>query len=132
MGSHDESKPDDTRTDLGSVSNDNKEEIDIELAKSIEKLVEEETNVAKAAMGKQEIPVRSTAAGNAGKKRCCPDEDSGFAGFSRYPASGKTGGEGKTAEKHAESRHGEKSCDRNKGVFRNTGNRTGKSTPRNG
>ena len=24
MGSHDESKPDDTRTDLGSVSNDNK------------------------------------------------------------------------------------------------------------
>ena len=27
MGSHDESKPDDTRTDLGSVSNDNKEEI---------------------------------------------------------------------------------------------------------
>ena len=56
MGSHDESKPDDTRTDLGSVSNDNKEEIDIELAKSIEKLVEEETNVAKAAMGKQEIP----------------------------------------------------------------------------
>lgn len=68
MGSHDESKPDDTRTDLGSVSNDNKEEIDIELAKSIEKLVEEETNVAKAAMGKQEIPVRSTAAGNAGKK----------------------------------------------------------------
>ena len=28
MGSHDESKPDDTRTDLGSVSNDNKEEID--------------------------------------------------------------------------------------------------------
>ena len=47
MGSHDESKPDDTRTDLGSVSNDNKEEIDIELAKSIEKLVEEETNVAK-------------------------------------------------------------------------------------
>ena len=123
MGSHDESKPDDTRTDLGSVSNDNKEEIDIELAKSIEKLVEEETNVAKAAMGKQEIPVRSTAAGNAGKKD---------AGCSRYPASGKTGGEGKTAEKHAESRHGEKSCDRNKGVFRNTGNRTGKSTPRNG
>lgn len=41
-------------------------------------------------------------------KRCCPDEDSGFAGFSRYPASGKTGGERKTAEKHAESRHGEK------------------------
>ena len=35
MGSHDESKPDDTRTDLGSVSNDNKEEIDIELAKSL-------------------------------------------------------------------------------------------------
>ena len=31
------------------MSNDNKEEIDIELAKSIEKLVEEETNVAKAA-----------------------------------------------------------------------------------
>ena len=70
--------------------------------------------------------------GKCREKRCCPDEDSGFAGFSRYPASGKTGGEGKTAEKHAESRHGEKSCDRNKGVFRNTGNRTGKSTPRNG
>ena len=68
MGSHDESKPDDTRTDLGSVSNDNKEEIDIELAKSIEKLVEEETNVAKAAMGKQEIPVRSTAREMQGKK----------------------------------------------------------------
>ena len=123
MGSHDESKPDDTRTDLGSVSNDNKEEIDIELAKSIEKLVEEETNVAKAAMGKQEIPVRSTAAGNAGKKDAAQMKTQVLPDLVDIQLQ---------ARQHAESRHGEKSCDRNKGVFRNTGNRTGKSTPRNG
>ena len=41
MGSHDESKPDDTRTDLGSVSNDNKEVIDIEKLEGFPKEVEE-------------------------------------------------------------------------------------------
>lgn len=53
MSNRDETKLDDTRTDLGKINTENKEDIDVELVKSIEKLVEEETNVAKASLGNQ-------------------------------------------------------------------------------
>lgn len=51
MSNHNEKEINDTQTDIGDISNQNKDEIDLELVKSIEKLVEEETNVAKASLG---------------------------------------------------------------------------------
>lgn len=51
MSNRNEREINDTQTDIGDISNQNKDEIDLELVKSIEKLVEEETNVAKASLG---------------------------------------------------------------------------------